>query len=541
MKVNDIAAWYETSLSTRERKVRGHFSTPPFLVEQILDACGFTSDRDLYSQRILDPACGSGNFLVGAARRLIQAGKYAERSPQVIKSAIHSALWGLDPDPVACFLAETQLQMLLEQELGGAIARKHPQQRLHIHQADGLVFPWQEQQRQGYVDLFLANPPYLAAKNTDLSGYRVTEGRGQADSYLLFLELALRIVRPGGWLALVLPDAVLARTNAVHERRHLLARTTVHHLWHLAGVFPAHVGAVVIIAQNFPPPPMHAISWKRAKWTKTQHDFTQTKEHAEAQQQGHIAQQVLLQQPRSELRYLLSELRNTLVLRLTSAFHDTTVSTPAVENFVALGQLVTIRRGEELGKESELLCTSPPSDSSQWRPLLRGGVDVQAYTLPTIPACWIAYQALKKPIERYLAPKLLVVKSTAHLQAALDTQGHVVLQTLYMLTAHASTSEEDLYFLLALLNSRLLCTYVSILYTAYKWVQPQIEQHVLASLPIPCCTEEQKAMLVKRAKLLMRACSTYPSVVELQQQQVKDLYEEQERAIRVLYEAYLPR
>ena len=63
--------WYETNLPLMERKKRGHFSTPPMLVEKILDACCYTPDNDLTHVRVLDPACGSGNFLIGAARRFL--------------------------------------------------------------------------------------------------------------------------------------------------------------------------------------------------------------------------------------------------------------------------------------------------------------------------------------------------------------------------------------------------------------------------------------------------------------------------------------
>ena len=62
--------WYETNLPLLERKKRGHFSTPHLLVEKILDACGYTPDNDLTHLRVLDPACGSGNFLIEAVRRL---------------------------------------------------------------------------------------------------------------------------------------------------------------------------------------------------------------------------------------------------------------------------------------------------------------------------------------------------------------------------------------------------------------------------------------------------------------------------------------
>ena len=120
-----------------------------------------------------------------------------------------------------------------------------------------------------------------------------------------------------------------------------------------------------------------------------------------------------------------------------------------------------------------------------WYPVLRGGVDIRPYAT-VFDGWWMDREAIIKPPERYLSPKLLVVKSTDRLQAAVDMQGYVALQTLYVLHLHAQEANTDnLYFLLALLNSRLLQKYVYVLHTAYKWVQPQIEQHVLARLPVP--------------------------------------------------------
>ena len=84
-------------------------------------------------------------------------------------------------------------------------------------------------------------------------------------------------------------------------------------------------------------------------------------------------------------------------------------------------------------------------------------------------SCLIARNAIRKPLERYLSSKLFVVKSTDRLQAALDQHGHVALQTLYLLHPRNSNGDPDqLYFFLALLNSRLLREYVYVLHTAYK-------------------------------------------------------------------------
>lgn len=579
MAVNDLSAWYETNLPAQERKTRGHFSTPPRLVEHILDACGYTPEQKLGHLRVLDPACGSGNFLVGVTRRLLLSGKNAGLSSKDIIASVQYSIWGLDPDPVACLLAEMQLQTLLSTIVENPRPVTHAKKwsrRLHIHQADGLSLPWEQGIQD--IDLFVANPPYLAAKNSDLSGYRSTHQRGQADSYLLFLELALRVVRPNGWIALVLPDPVLARSNAARERRHLLEATALHHLWHFSGVFPAQVGAVVLIAQKRASTSAHYISWVREKWrvgTGEGRDgggdpcgrpsVPDTRSFfRDGRPQGSpppststpvstVLQNLLLQQPGAELRYLLSEKQDTLI----TCLHEEMCASRASDEqdaprFVPLGQLVLIRRGEEFGKESPLLCVTRPALLENCYPLLRGGIDIQAYTAP-VAHCWMKHHPRLKPLERYHTPKLLVVKSTPHLQATFDMQGHVVLQTLYMLTlrdnegqagrpaldnARLGVQNDNLYFLLALLNSRLLHDYVYILHTAYKWVQPQIEQHVLASLPVPICSMEEKEAIIERAKQLYAACSTRPSVVELQQHTEK-LREEQERAICALYEATL--
>ncbi|GAC1427467.1 MAG: hypothetical protein NVSMB54_16690 [Ktedonobacteraceae bacterium] len=595
---NKTLNWYEASLSSHERKVRGHFSTPPLLVNAILDACGYTADANLAKLRVLDPACGSGNFLAGAAQRLLAYGTQRKIHPHQLLTSLQRNLWGFDPDPIACFLAEMQLHILLvEQDMAHDTQGK---QHLHIHQADGLALPWAQEQCET-IDLFLANPPYLAAKNTDLSGYRSMQAFGQADSYLLFLRLALQVVRPNGWIGLVLPDPVLARANATRERQRLLQETTVHHLWHLSNVFPAYVGAVIIIAQKCPPTPVHQITWMRTKWSRREEKTLQVRHTLSP---SCIPQQLLHAQEGAELRYLLGNEQETLVDRLH------TCMTKGNKNnvIVPLNSIVSIRRGEELGKKSVLFVNNPPKEEG-WHPLLLGGVDVRPYAPPQ-GQYWIAEKMLGKPLARYSAPKLLVVKSTKTLQAALDTQGHVVLQTLYLLTLHGpvglSTESEDitehgesmseeaestrrggmsergesmtgaspvttilpssprsgetvyssdracpchaptaptpaalafsssdtLYFLLALLNSRLLQHYVYVLHTAYKLVQPQIEQHVLARLPIPTVVPERQHDIAMRAKQIMLACSDASPVVELKQQ----LYEEQERAICALYE-----
>jgi N-6 DNA Methylase/TaqI-like C-terminal specificity domain len=579
-------SWYEATLSLDERKIRGHFSTPPPLVEHILDACGYTPGAHLQDIRVLDPACGSGNFLAGAARRLVAYGASSNMDQDDLITTLQRNIWGFDPDPISCLLTEMQLNSIAQSSLSTP---------WHIHQADGLAFPWDS---DACVDLFLANPPYLAAKNTDLSAYLSTQQCGQVDSYLLFLNLGIQIVRPHGWLGLVLPDPVLARANAAKERAHLLEACTIHHLWHLAGVFSAQVGAVVIIAQKCPAKSTHAVSWLREKWGDVGTTLITGNAPADEKQLASTVNQSLFRrQPAAELRYLLgSEVASTIELLHTCLEK----SSPARHNFAPLSEFLTLRRGEELGRKSPLLIQaqnplhplhllhsqipehsmhglSEPSPSSivgaglapalnhgpqrlksapmglapplghitegsstdqAWYPVLRGGRDIRPYAT-TFSNWWIAREAILKPLTRYLTPKLFVVKSTGRLQAALDTHGYVALQTLYMLhTREPEAQIDDLYFFLALLNSRLLQQYVYVLHTAYKWVQPQIEQHVLAHLPIPLVEATARQQISNQARQLVTACSEPGPVVEWKEH-IQRMYEEQERTICALYASAL--
>jgi hypothetical protein len=326
---------------------------------------------------------------------------------------------------------------------------------------------------------------------------------------------------------------------------------------------------------------------------------------------------LFLRQPRAEFRYLLSNEYGPTFERLQAHMNNAPGSSCG---FAPLSHFLSISRGEELGMKSPYLihektvysrgdpCGRPgmspyiqlpanvqmsmelwsPSNMDKcmdndhkphaWYPVLRGGKDLRPYQTPH-SAWWLAREAISKPLERYLSPKLLVVKSTNRLQATLDVQGQVALQTLYLLHLRArgvcvDESEDDrkggcyynerqddrkggcyyderqddrkgrpyytddLYFYLALLNSRLLRQYVYVLHTAYKWVQPQIEQHVLARIPVPIVTAREKQEVIARAKLLVQACSAPGTVVEWNED-MQNIYEEQERALSALYNALM--
>ena len=459
----------EDVLPLEWRQRYGQFSTPLRLVHLILGCAGYTPTADLRGVRLLDPACGAGNFLIAAADRLLRAAARNRWSRDVVRAALAQNLWGLEVDAASCALAELRLRSVLPADLADV--------PLHLHQVDSLALA-----PASVFDIVVSNPPYLSGRRSDLSAYHWLAG--QRDTYLLFVDLACRMVKVGGMIGLVLPDPFLARANAEQARALLLRDFTLRRLLHIERVFHAYVGTVVLVARRASPPPGQCVGWARLRVSRW-HASTAGKAIAAsarggAMRHGTVPQTVLSRQPLSALRYLLDEHAMALIERISAGQGMPPMRLCAVAH---------IGRGEELAKCSPRLMRQP---GPNMLPVLLGGCEIRPFAVRFhgyyLPAAYV-----RKPRWLYQAPKILVVKSTDRLTAALDTTGYVTLQTLYLV--HAGHDIIDLPVLLALLNSRLLRVYLLLTSTRYKLVQPQIEQHVLGDLPLPALSARDAAAL----------------------------------------------
>ena len=103
-----ISNIYERFLGEERQKNDKAFYTPTYLVDYLLKD---TVDPFLASHeycKILDPACGSGIFLVEASRRLIEKNKQkykADFDDEKLISCITKNIWGIDKNPEAIDVA----------------------------------------------------------------------------------------------------------------------------------------------------------------------------------------------------------------------------------------------------------------------------------------------------------------------------------------------------------------------------------------------------------------------------------------------------
>ncbi len=228
--VETISSIYEKFLEKEDDKGKhaaGAFYTPRFLAEMALDV-GLQGVSALYSdtRRFIDPACGSGIFLVLLFSRMAAEWRISQKddpTPQARAEALLSrldTLRGIDKNLTACRIACFSLYLaFLDQfdppsvrayrlhtgkKLPNLLHRKGARRPEHavVIETDFLeVAPkW-----QGQFDLVVGNPPW--------------SGRGTKQVAQKFMENAPGLLKGDGRACLLLPSKVfLNQTDAFQSR-----------------------------------------------------------------------------------------------------------------------------------------------------------------------------------------------------------------------------------------------------------------------------------------------------------------------------------
>lgn len=97
-----LKALYESVIAPATRHRLGEYYTPDWLAERMVAEVV----KDPLSERVLDPACGSGTFLFHAVRRYLTAAQDADISTGDALNGVTGQVFGIDLHPVAVILAQ---------------------------------------------------------------------------------------------------------------------------------------------------------------------------------------------------------------------------------------------------------------------------------------------------------------------------------------------------------------------------------------------------------------------------------------------------
>ncbi len=161
----------EEGKTSRGRQA-GAYYTPIPLVNYMLGE--LESRRPLMEgMRVLDPACGSGAFLVQCFRTLIEERLARGRiRPAELRNLLTKHIFGVDSDPDACLVAEMSLILTLLDYTAPPDLESNPQFKLPVLRDNNIFCAdffdsdsrWAHKRPQLKVDWLVGNPPWQEAK-----------------------------------------------------------------------------------------------------------------------------------------------------------------------------------------------------------------------------------------------------------------------------------------------------------------------------------------------------------------------------------------
>ncbi len=124
---------YEYLVPSGLRHHLGEYYTPDWLAEHCLDSVGYDGELD---RRVLDPACGSGTFLVLAIARARMWGDVHEVEQKEIAKKIVQNIVGFDLNPLAVIAARTNYLLAL-----GSLVRYLSPLHIPVYFCDSVLTP----------------------------------------------------------------------------------------------------------------------------------------------------------------------------------------------------------------------------------------------------------------------------------------------------------------------------------------------------------------------------------------------------------------
>lgn len=197
---SELSLQLTRALTSQEKTDGGIFFTPPSCVERIVTLLRGVSTR---IQHILEPSCGSGEFITAMAREYPKA-----------------SITGVEFHP----------------RIYEAVSKKFADTRsVNIHHADFLKYNAEGHTSTAAPDLIIGNPPYFVMKKNDVAPEYYPYFDGRPNIFILFIMKCAKLLRVGGVLCFVLPSSFMNSQYYDKTRKYIVHHFTVLHIGRCSG------------------------------------------------------------------------------------------------------------------------------------------------------------------------------------------------------------------------------------------------------------------------------------------------------------------
>ena len=547
------------------KKAGGVYYTPAYIVDYIVrntvgKLCEGKTPKQISKLKILDPACGSGSFLIGAYDYLVNyhrdwyfkdgtekhtkeiyqgAGGQWHLTTQEKKRILLNNIYGVDIDSQA--VEVTKLSLLLkvldgenEETLKRQLKMWHeralPDLGRNIKCGNSLIgpdyyegqqtsmfdekeirrvntFDWKtefsEIMKAGGFDAVIGNPPYGAyfyEADKEYLNSKFACQSYQLDSYLLFLERALRdLLSMDGFYGMIIPNPWLTNLLQKSIRRFVTENARICEIVHFQfPVFPkVTVDTEVVILQKAIPENWQAVAT--------------IVESLDAFQRLPLGQGIeKIRHEQQKWQALDGGVINIFISPSEEALADkcSRIGVPLSSLCIINVGIKPYQIGKGTPPQTKEIVESRPYDGDQkvgaaYRPYLRGS-DIGRYLIDPIEPRYLKYGpwlAEPRPAANFDAPVKIVMRQTGDsLIATIDEDRYLCLNNMHVLVPEKSLPKPT--YILGLVNSRLMNWYYYTLNPEVGEALAEVKKTNVAALPIRSINISDKSDKAKHDKMV---------------------------------------
>ena len=262
-KGDDKGDLYEWMLNRiTQSGLNGQFRTPRHIIQLMVEMLDPQP-----TDYIADPAAGTAGFLIGTYLHILKnhSSKDGQIEHEDDEGNKHTQYLG---DLLTEYQEHIQNGMLTGFEMDATMLRigamnllLHGIDSPHIFYQDSLGKSFKESKKYGkyaenYFDVVLANPPFKGTVDEEHLDTKLTGDVNTKKTELLFLVRMLKMLKPGGRCASIVPDGVLFGSSKAHKnlRKMLIDDNQLEGIVSLpSGVFKPYAGvstAIVIFTKS---------------------------------------------------------------------------------------------------------------------------------------------------------------------------------------------------------------------------------------------------------------------------------------------------
>jgi type I restriction-modification system DNA methylase subunit len=515
--LKEINEFYEWNVLKINRKKFGLFSTPHYVINYILEQIPLVNlKKD--NLKILDNSCGIGSFLSVTNDYLIK--KINAFKLKNVNQIQKFCFYGIDINPIA-------LQIFLLHISGNKFNQEYL--KLKLITGDALITEFKNTD----FDLVIGNPPYyiiakkpnidknykyrlkrshktyISSKKMDKYTNYFSSKAKQINVFNLFIENGIENLRDQGYLGFIIPDILLTGQTSLKTREYILKTCCIKQIVRIDGsVFPdTGVSNIILILKK----ENETESRKKnlIEIIDTTVEELKNEKSTNINNMHHIRQDLFYILPNYNFSIDITEDNIDKIKKIQDKLRK--------KELIHLGDIVRIGRGMEIGKSSKKILSSADIRND---PSLKNDKNlVKVISIDNIMPYFVNFydenfrnrhiiyrednKRLFKDRNLYLGEKILLKRISSKLIAAIDINDSYYCLDSIQVVKPIVDSGYDIYYLLGILNSKILNNYYQLIYGNYKRLFSRVNKSYLIKLPIPKVSLTDQKEVVELVKQVL--------------------------------------